>query len=252
MARYTCINANEFWHVCLDVEEGLLLEIRKDIRGGKRKARIAEVIPRYFGKYCKRCAHPLPLSWESCKAHNDKLEYVDATLAAGLYYTFKVQEKLGLSNRLTDYIIGAKQRKSYIPILAASMALVVRERVYGIGVNDVDVVTFVPKREEEYKIDVEDGEPYNQAGLLAEQVASRLGLSVVEAIEKMQALSLAGLDVEERYRRSSRVYRLKRGIERVVDGKRILLVDDVRASGATANTIARLLKDAARKGSTSS
>lgn len=158
-----------------------------------------------------------------------------------------MREEFGLSNILTHYILGVKQSRSYVPPLAASMALVLKERVYGIGVSDIDVVTFVPKHRSELKEDLEDRVRYNQAELLANWIGQYLGLEVVEIVEKLRPLSLAGLDVHERYRIASNVYRLKSGARYLVEGKRVLLVDDVRTSGATANTIARLLKDAGAK-----
>jgi len=239
----TCVNVGRHQSICLDDAKRYLL--KKHARR-EQATRIAKLIP-YFKKYCRKCAHPLPLSWRNCKAHDERLEHVDATLAAGLYYTRRVREELGLSNVLTGYILGAKQSKSYIPLLAAAMALVVKEKVYGVGIDDIDIVTFVPKHDSELKRDIDDGTYYNQAELLAKWVAQHLGLKAVEIVEKLRPLSLAGLDVWERYRIASEVYRLKSDARGLVEDKRVLLVDDVRTSGATANTIARLLKDAGAK-----
>ena len=242
---YACISVDRFRRICLDSVKGYLLKEHL-ARGWTIK--VAKLIPYYaFRRYCRRCAHPLPLSWKNCKAHDEQRERVDATIAVGLYYTRNVREELGLNNMLTHYILGVKQSRSYVPLLAASMALMLKERIYRIGINDVDVVTFVPKHNSELKEDIEDRVRYNQAELLARRVAQYLGLEVVEVLEKFRPLSLAGLDVHERYRVASQVYRLKSGAEHWVEGKRILLVDDVRTSGATANTIAALLKEAGAK-----
>lgn len=246
---YTCLDVTKSLRVCLDDSSGYLVEeyVDKATSDVKERRILARTIPFYaFRNYCRRCAHPLPRGWSECRAHDEELEILDATLAAGLYYTHKVKDLLDLhSNILTSYILELKQSRSKAPLLAASMALIVKTKVYGIGVSDIDVVTFVPKHESELKVDADDGERYNQAELLARYVARYLDISFVNVIDKVRPLSLRRVQsIRERYDWSSQVYVVREGKEHFIRGKRVLLVDDVRTSGATGNTIARLLKQA--------
>ncbi|RUM46725.1 MAG: hypothetical protein DSY37_04605 [Hyperthermus sp.] len=247
---HICVGVRGSWRVCLD-REGYVVE---EYAGRRRQVRrrLAKAIPYYgFGKYCRKCAHPLPRRWNKCLAHDDGLEHLDATLAVGLYYTQRVQEQLkwlGLhQNLLTSYILELKQRRRAFQVLAASMALILKAKVYEIEPKDIDIITFVPKHKDELKVDIEDSEHYNQAELLANEVARYLEKRLVNVIYKTQPLSLAGRSIQERYQKSYQVYKLQENAEHVIRDKRVLLVDDVRTSGATGNVIARLLKQAGAK-----
>ena len=218
--------------------------------GGERvlgRARLCRAIP-FLGDYCRVCAHPLPPGCR-CRAHREEWEVLDKTLAVGMYYTKDVIEELTdrgmrIGNGLTSLILELKSRRLAAPLLSIAMATVLHERLFDIGVGDVDVVTYVPKHSSELKTDADTGERYNQAELLAEEVARIIGTPVKPLVIKTRPLSLSRLDIEERYRRSRSVYRISERLINEVKGLRVLLVDDVRTSGATANAIAEKLKEA--------
>jgi len=208
--------------------------------------RLCKAIP-YIGSYCTVCAHPLATG--DCRAHNSELEFLDRTIAVGLYYTSDVRAELAvrgiaLGNALTYHILELKNRIAAAPVLGAAMALVMRERLFDVGPEDVDVVTYVPKDPSEYKVDIETGERYNQAELLAIIVSRATGKPLRQLVTKTRPLTLSGLSMHERYVRAKEAYRVLEDVKSEVKGLRVLLVDDVRTSGATGNAIAEKLKSA--------
>ncbi|MGD0199640.1 MAG: phosphoribosyltransferase family protein [Bryobacteraceae bacterium] len=84
---------------------------------------------------------------------------------------------------------------------------------------------------------------FNQSALLAQAAARRYGLRVLHAVRRRRATSAqAGLSNAERRANVAGAFRVRR--RRVVAGRRILLVDDVMTTGATASACAAALKRA--------
>jgi ComF family protein len=88
---------------------------------------------------------------------------------------------------------------------------------------------------------------FNQSELLARTIAHRTGIPVVQALRRAQAtLTQASLSNTNRRRNVAEAFRCRRNV--LVEGKRVLLIDDVMTTGATAASCARALKRAgARK-----
>jgi ComF family protein len=84
---------------------------------------------------------------------------------------------------------------------------------------------------------------FNQSELLARAIARRCGIPVVPALLRRRVTRVqAGLTNAQRRENVARVFVHNR--RREVDGKRLLLVDDVMTTGATAAACARELKRA--------
>lgn len=100
----------------------------------------------------------------------------------------------------------------------------------------IDIVTYVPisPRRERTR-------GYNQARLLAEKVASRLELPVVPTLKKI--VNTDSQRTKPGYKRRGNVFGVFDLIDGVdVDGKAVLLVDDVKTTGATLSECADMLK----------
>jgi ComF family protein len=87
---------------------------------------------------------------------------------------------------------------------------------------------------------------YNQAALLALSVGRQAGIRVVPdlLVRRRATASQGGLDRASRKRNVTGAFRLRRGAEPVVAGRRLLLVDDVLTTGATLTECAKILRRA--------
>lgn len=84
---------------------------------------------------------------------------------------------------------------------------------------------------------------FNQAKLLAEALSRRTGIPVLEAVRRRRATPpQAGLSNAERRRNVAGAFEVRRRAR--VEGRRLLLVDDVFTTGATAGACAAALKRA--------
>jgi len=84
---------------------------------------------------------------------------------------------------------------------------------------------------------------YNQAALLAAQIARRWNAPVRSVVRRRRATRpQAGLTNAKRRTNVAGAFRMRRGVR--LDGMRVLLVDDVLTTGATASACARVLKRA--------
>lgn len=105
---------------------------------------------------------------------------------------------------------------------------------------DVDCVTAVPmhKRRQRQR-------GYNHAALLAEQVAAGIGVPFADALERLRDTpQQARLDAAQRRENLNGAIAARGDFS----GKRVLLVDDVCTTGATANACARALREAGAAG----
>lgn len=105
---------------------------------------------------------------------------------------------------------------------------------------DFDVITFVPMHEERER---ERG--FNQAKILANELVLKLGASVYDCVKKVKLTERqATLSLSERLKNLSSSFKVEK---EVVKDKKVLLVDDVLTTGATADTVSKLLKKAGAK-----
>ena len=84
---------------------------------------------------------------------------------------------------------------------------------------------------------------YNQSQLLAEDIASRLGLKVLYNVlgKRMKSKTQKYLSTEQRVKNAKGSFYLKNNSH--IIGKTILLVDDVFTSGSTVSECAAILKE---------
>ena len=84
---------------------------------------------------------------------------------------------------------------------------------------------------------------FNQSEILARSVARHLGIPLAKAVKRVRATTTqAGLSRNRRRKNVTGVFRRSR--KSLVAGKRVLLIDDVVTTGATAGACASTLKRA--------
>ncbi len=87
---------------------------------------------------------------------------------------------------------------------------------------------------------------FNQSELLARELARRRNLPLAKALRRKRAGSVqASLSLAERRRNVAGVFEVRS--KRDIQNKRILLIDDVMTTGATASACATVLKRAGAK-----
>lgn len=86
---------------------------------------------------------------------------------------------------------------------------------------------------------------YNQSIELSKVISSNIGITTLDVLKKTREQKMKGLSRAERKEAVKRLYEIKE--KAVVGDKRILLVDDVSTSGATASECAQVLRDAGAK-----
>jgi ComF family protein len=90
---------------------------------------------------------------------------------------------------------------------------------------------------------------YNQARLLAAEYARLRGLRLVDGLTRREGGGTqVSLHPEERRANVEAAFALRKGGEARLDGRRVILVDDVLTTGATAGAAARVLERAGARG----
>ena len=125
--------------------------------------------------------------------------------------------------------------------LARSLGMLLRAGLDGRGgVAELDVVIPVPLHLRRLR-----ARGFNQAYLLAGYLgvpSLTRGGAILERVRDTPPQ--AGLSARERKTNVDGAFRVRPGRERAIMGARVLLVDDVLTTGATANECARILRDA--------
>jgi len=127
---------------------------------------------------------------------------------------------------------------SYAPFYGRMLAM----KLHTSGMTDFDILTWIPvSRLRRIK------RGYDQAQLLAEAVASELGAEAVPCLKKVRHNpAQSGLRGASR-RRANVMNAYKVISPETVQGKRILLLDDILTTGATASECAKTLLTAGAK-----
>lgn len=173
---------------------------------------------------CPDCQRDLP--WTRGVQGEQKLEFIKLCVAP-LWYRDKV--------RNSHHRYKFSGVRAYTESYAALMAQCVEDHLAG----RVDVVTWVPlSRRRLWR------RGYDQSRLLAERLAPKLGVPCEHLLKKIRHTKAQSGITGESERRANVLgaYELVSGAE--ADGRRILLVDDVVTTGATASECARILRTA--------
>ena len=171
---------------------------------------------------CPRCQEELP--WTKDGEVRENIEFCDLCLSP-LWYRGRAVEGV--------HRYKFRGGQLHAKLFGRLMAQCLRDRWDGTA----DLVTWVPLSKKRLR---ERG--YDQARLLAERAAEGLGLPVRATLEKTRDTTEQSSLTEEAQRRANvkGVYRALEGCG--VEGRHVLLVDDVTTSGATLSECAACLR----------
>lgn len=181
---------------------------------------------------CAKCgaflgdkAAPVAVHCHKCDEH-----HFDRAVAAGVY-----------EKALAATILNLKT----VPSMPAQLAAVLSERLAQANLaGEADVIIPVPLS----RLRMQQ-RGFNQADVIAAAVSSGIGLPVDRSSLARTAdtpMHRIGMDQKARELTTRRAFRVMR--PRLVDGRNILLVDDVLTSGATTSEAARTLKKSGAAG----
>lgn len=175
--------------------------------------------------YCNKCGRKLIVSSPYCSTCKDRLTSLDTCRSVFSY-----------ENEIATLIKKAKfgGKKYILEIFAEYLAKAIIDYHF-----EVDALVFVPmtKRAKRKR-------GYNQSEIMARLVGEKLKLPVLDCVEKVKETKRqASLDREQRLKNLENAFKIK--IKADVEGKDLLIIDDVTTTGSTAEALAKKLKSAA-------
>lgn len=177
---------------------------------------------------CRECEEKLPYTVGDSAMQ--KFPFIDKCVSP-LYYKDKVRASVH------RYKFGGCS--AYSRRYAALMSDCVENNL---DCRGIDVISWIPLSKKRLR-----QRGYDQARLLAEEIAAKTGLPCRQLLQKVKNNSAQSLtrDAKQRRENVAGVYALDDGAD--VSGLRILLVDDVVTTGATMSEAARILRKAGAK-----
>lgn len=177
---------------------------------------------------CRECEEKLPYTVGDSAMQ--KFPFIDKCVSP-LYYKDKVRASVH------QYKFGGCS--AYSRRYAALMSDCVENNL---DCRSIDVISWIPLSKKRLR-----QRGYDQARLLAEEIAAKTGLPCRQLLQKVKNNSAQSLtrDAKQRRENVAGVYALDDGAD--VSGLRILLVDDVVTTGATMSEAARILRKAGAK-----
>lgn len=177
---------------------------------------------------CRECEEKLPYTVGDSAMQ--KFPFIDKCVSP-LYYKDKVRASVH------RYKFGGCS--AYSRRYAALMSDCVENNL---DCRSIDVISWIPLSKKRLR-----QRGYDQARLLAEEIAAKTGLPCRQLLQKVKNNSAQSLtrDAKQRRENVAGVYALDDGAD--ASGLRILLVDDVVTTGATISEAARILRKAGAK-----
>lgn len=210
--------------------------------GASLCADCVEALPWLSGPVCDRCG--APMDTETCAPGGPlALGVTRCETCAGRRIPFRRARAAlayrGAAREVVHALKYAGVREVAAPIAAKALTQWPRERApVACDFFDVDQVTFVPLAPAR-----ERDRGYNQAEVLGQALAAQTGVPIRPWLAQDRPTEdQVGLDASGRRANVAAAYRLRAGLPEAE--RRILLVDDVYTTGATAETCARLLRRA--------
>lgn len=175
---------------------------------------------------CRICGVPVRPGQGYCPACTTKAYWFDAIKAAGIYHGSLKEAVIRMKYR------GERNLRTPLGKLLINVAL---------KLPPCDVIVPVPIDPARKGL-----RGFDQARDLAEELSRGLGLDLNDALERRKSnISMTGLSRRDRWEEVKDAIKLGSSSRaRRLAGSRVLLVDDVVTTGATANACSRVLKKA--------
>lgn len=188
--------------------------------------------------YCHKCACP-GVTTEDCSWHWDDYGF-ERIYAMGAYIKWAVLKEID-DDLLSSHIVGLKQYPRYAEPLGLGLAICMEKRYPELMETDLLIPTSLFATELKVATDP-PGMIYNQSLELTKVVSRKVGIPYEDLLEKTKKQKMKGLSRPDRKEAVRGIYQVKD--KAAVRDKRILLIDDVSTSGATASECAKVLVDA--------
>jgi ComF family protein len=222
---------------------GTCWEIALDILLPRACAHCREDLGRMDGPLCRRCASSLPPPPEPacvrCAGHRSGAAPFCAD-CAGRRFSCRLIRAAAAHRGPAASLVHAFKFRGNAPAAKAagrSMAAALTLHPELSGFDALTAVPIHPRRERE--------RGYNQAELLAREIAAATGLPLLDALERARTAAPSWrLGRVERKAELAGAYAPRPGAEALVAGKRVLLIDDVAATGTTLEACAAALRSA--------
>lgn len=174
---------------------------------------------------CRDCRENQPL-WEK---HKNKLSFLAQW--TGLWYY-----KENVRNSILRYKFHGK--RSYGSTYGRLLAV----KLLSEGWDDTDVLTWIPISSQRMRV-----RGYDQVEVFAKVVAEELGLTLIRVLKKVNNVKPQSTLKDAAHRRANVLGAFEVVDPKLVLNKRVLLLDDIITSGATASECARVLLTAGAK-----
>jgi len=189
--------------------------------------------------YCLKCAYP-GVTTDLCSWHWDDYGF-ERIYAMGAYLSPDTPE--GRNDLLSKHIRGLKMYPRYATPLGLGLVECIRGRYSEL--LKMDLIVPIPLFDTELKKSRDPvGVVYNQSAELSMVISKGINILYTEVLKKTREQKMKKLTRAQRKEAVEGLYRIRECGERKVSGKKILLVDDVSTSGATASECSQVLINA--------
>ncbi len=180
-------------------------------------------LPLNNGYICSHCGRQTGLATEYCTTCKEVMLSIDRARSLFVY-----------DGEIPRLIMGLKysNKRFLVDYFAKKLSFLYFQNYF-----NADYITFIPMTK---KAEAKRG--YNQSKLLAKAVCVTTNLTLLECVEKVRETKRqAKLGRKDRLKNLEKAFRCAN--KKLVKDKTIVIIDDVLTTGATTETVARLLKE---------
>jgi predicted amidophosphoribosyltransferase len=184
---------------------------------------------------CRVCAFP-ETEDDTCPWECHHPEFLTRIYAIGPYHKTAVLHETGESDLLSRDIYFLKNNAMKAEPLGLSIAACMQNRYREL--LNYDCLVAVPQHKDELHEDEHTGKLFNPVDPLVSWVHKIVGIEIIEPLTKTRKQSMEGLDMSQRHEATIGLYKC---VSSKIDGKRVVLVDDVATTGSNLDSCANEL-----------